>query len=146
MRRAALALVVVLAACSGGGDHLTERQFIRQGDAICRDLARGGEDIDLTPSGADGKGFDAAISDLRRARAAFAALDPPQDGQAVRRSMLAFLDASIGAAGRARQAVADGDSAAARTALARAVPKGLAAYRAAESYGFQECAGPSLPR
>jgi hypothetical protein len=149
MRRAAVALLVAgLVACSSGGDGgLTRAQFIRKGDAICQQFALAGDALDVPGSA---KEVDAAITrviDLaRKARTDFVALDPPPDGERAKRAILAFIDRSITQATRARAALAEGDVAAARRALVATALPALTAQKAAEDYGFQECAGPSLPR
>ncbi|MCU1483367.1 MAG: hypothetical protein JWN67_113 [Actinomycetia bacterium] len=146
MRRAVLLVLLAgLVACSGG-DGLTRAQFIRKGDAICQRFATGGSVLDVGGSDDVDAALVRVIRLAREARSDFAALDPPADGERAKRAILAFIDRSITQATRARAAVAKGDVATARQALVATAIPALTAQKAAEDYGFQECAGPSLPR
>jgi hypothetical protein len=140
MRRAAVAAVLLAAAACSGGDGLTKQQFIRQGDAICAGVARPGRMLDR-PSGA--RELSATLEligrEARRARGEFADLEPPTDGDRVQRAMVAFLGTTVTQVGRARTALAAGRTDDAQRALSGVAAPALAAQRAAEDYGFEDC-------
>ena len=136
MRRAAVAAVLLVAVACSGGDGLTKQQFIRRGDAICARVARAGRMLD----GADpAAAVDRVVSQTSKARAAFATLDPPEDGRSVKRAILSYLDDAVVEGRKARAALDRQDTAAAQRAIPAAGVSALAATKAAEDYGFQEC-------
>jgi hypothetical protein len=142
MRRAlvAVALVVLVAAGCSSDDGLTKSQFVAKGDAICKRLA---DESGKVAQPADEAGIDEYLVKVLRiadeARADFAALDPPKDGEAVQRAVLTSLDGTIAQARKAKAAAAENDLAGVQKALQDASAVAAKGNKAATGYGFQEC-------
>ena len=152
MRRSHAVLATVLslsllAACGGddeaadeGPDRLSKADFISQGDKVCADFQTKGEE--LTPP-ADEAGLGEFIREAvalgKEARDEFAALEAPEDGEAVQKSLLDALDTSITTIEEAATAADDGDTEGAVTLIDQATEESEAADEEAQSYGFKEC-------
>lgn len=159
MRRPLAALVAVLAlstlvACGdddsdsedataeepAGGDALSKDELIEQGDAVCADLEAATAAIAL-PDGVED--YDDYISEVIAAGESayddFAALAPPEDGEAVHQALLTSLGDAIEAAEGAVAALQSEDTVTAEDLMAEADRLGDAADEEARAYGFQQC-------
>jgi hypothetical protein len=136
---AALAALPIATACSGDAG-LTKKEFIAKGDAVCKRLAGQSGKVE-EPT--DAAGIDEYLGKVLKiaddARDAFAELDPPKDGDAVKQALLASLDSTIAQARKARTAAAKKDLDAVQKALDAAGKAAVKGDKAAKAYGFREC-------
>lgn len=133
-------LLASLAACGGGDERLSKREFITRGDAICARLTKQTDELDEPTKPADVVRYlEQALSLAERSRAEFARLDAPKDGDDVQKALLASLDDSLATAEDALEAADDGDFEKMASLLTDATAAGNEADADARDYGFKEC-------
>ena len=141
-----LLVAVTLTACGdddddGGGDALSKEEFIEAGDDVCRAASEEGGDIDEPePNDAEdlSRFLDEAIEVVDTARADFAALDPPADGEEVQRLEVEALADSVDVLESAKVEADAGRYEAARAIVQAADPE-AGAREPLQAYGFEVC-------
>ncbi len=164
MRRITIGIVVaaatatMAASCGGGGSGgtaLSKEDFISQADAICTKhdeefvneieptFPDGVDPTSASTSDADLKRFEEPLAATQELRASqvdeLRALTPPEDFQEQWDTVLAFLDSSIEALGKAADAIGDADREAVAAAFAEGEEGSDEADRIAKGYGFKVC-------
>ena len=143
MRRAALGLVVLLAAgCGGGGGgRLSKAEYSKKADAICtkynakiRALGR------PTSIGGLPAYVDKALPLARKGDEELRALEPPEDEEQTAKEWLDQNDSVVGSMERLRDAAKKGDRAGIQTALTEASSANQTANRLARKLGLGVCA------
>ena len=135
--------LVPVAAC-GGGSSLSKADFIKKGDAICGGLTKSTGKIATPTSNEEASAYlTETIPLAKAARAEFAALTPPTDGEDVQQSLLDALDKSLAIADKAQAAAAKGDIAKMTSLLTEGSAAGKAGDKDANKYGFKDCGTPS---
>ena len=140
-----LLALVPLAACGddddGGGGALSKEEFIEAGDDVCREASEDGQAIDEpAPNDAEdlSRFLEEAIEVVDTARADFAALDPPADGEDVQRLEVDALADSVDTLEEAKAESDAGNYEAARSIVQAADPE-AEAREPLQEYGFEIC-------
>jgi hypothetical protein len=142
MRRATIALTVLLVASCGGGDgRLSKEEYAKRADAICtkynaklRAIAR--------PTSISGLPayVDRALPVARKGDDELRALKPPKDQEKTADEWLDQNDSVIGSMERLRDAAKKGDRAGIQVALNEASSANRTANRLARQLGLGVCA------
>jgi hypothetical protein len=143
----AAALAVVLAACSGS-DGVTEAEYVRQANAVCRDGARriaalripGRADVESMPQRAS-----EVVTLQRRALARLRAIRPPEDDRAEIAKWIALVDQTVDQAEVSAESQRDGDISRALTANVNGAALDQRADELAEAYGLDDCVRAATP-
>lgn len=146
---AALALTVLLAACSGGSDRLTKTELISQGDAICKTFSDKagpiGQGITAAPSADNLDQYAAAFGQLETVFgdmiAGLKALVPPETDQARLDGITSSLEDELTALREAKTAAENGDLTAFNAAGTQIGQLDSQTSQLATTYGFQVCGG-----
>lgn len=138
-------MVVVAAACGSGGGGtrasgatLSKQDFIKQGDAICKELSNSGPQEDPKDAKAMADLLGPLIASAKAARDRFAALKAPSDGKQLQTDMVADIDKQIGEAQKAKDQAANGDKDGAEKTLSAIDTTDI--DKRASDYGFKDCA------
>lgn len=148
---AALALTVLLSACSGGSDRLTKAALISQGDAICKTFSDKagpiGQDITAAPSADNLDQYAAAFGQLETVFAdmieGLKTLAPPEADQARWDGITSGLEDELAALREAKTAAENGDLTAFNAAGTQIGQLDSQTSQLATTYGFQVCGGGS---
>ena len=143
MRSAGLALAVVLlaAACAGGDERLSRREFVARADAICEryneKLVRLGKPENLKDAAAIA---ERAVPIVRDGVRELRNLEPPEELEALADRWYRLNERNVDYAERLRDAARSGDLAAVRTIVRETRTNEEKADRLARRLGLAACA------
>jgi hypothetical protein len=139
VRRAAVAIVFVLAGC-GGEERLTKPEFVRQANAICAKYERRLDAIPQPRELRDVQSYiDRGVPLAKGELAELEELRPPERDEPAVERLLAQVEATISELERLGEAAAARDREAAQAAAARVEEAGARAAKLARDYGLDEC-------
>lgn len=144
----AVALLLMLAACTGGDDGPTRAEFVHRANAVCRDGATrisllripGRADVASMPQAAAG-----VVTVQRKALARLRAIEVPKQDRSQVARWIALVDQTIDQAELSAEAQREGDITRAAIANVNGAALDRRADRLARNYGLDVCVQAATP-